>query len=217
MHASYPCTRRKNPGKIKPMTSEFMNSTSAILVRPNLEHLPAYIEALRAGLHPGDHLPKSSIEMQIIDADPLAFYARLVAPLPTIITTPTKEQVSSVPTDSFWLIEANRLLGVLNVRHRLSSFLARYGGHIGYQTNPAVWGQGWGKYLLAQGLRHAREVHNLQQVLITCNDDNIGSSKVIEANGGREFRVTPHPFVAGKKLRLYWVATSPSAPDPCTD
>jgi predicted acetyltransferase len=180
----------------------------AELVTPDLQYLPAYIEALRDGIHSGDHLPKTALEMQIIEADPLAFYARLTAPLPPMITTPTKEQVPSVPTDTFWLIDQGKLLGVLNIRHRLSSFLERYGGHIGYQTNPKVWGQGYGKYLLAQGLHHAREQHGLAQALVTCNDDNIGSVKIIEANGGREFRITPHPFVAGKLLRLYWVETA---------
>jgi hypothetical protein len=136
----------------------------ATLVTPDLQYLPAYIEALRDGIHSGDHRPKNALEMQIIEADPLAFYVRLTAPLPAIITTPTKEQVPSVPTDTFWLID--------------------------------------------QGLRHAREQHGLAQALVTCNDDNIGSVKVIEANGGREFRITPHPFVAGKLLRLYWVETA---------
>ncbi len=190
------------------MTSPHFKSPRVKLVRPDPEYLAAYIQALRDGLHSGDHSPKTLTEMEEVDASPQAFYQRLTAPLPAIITTPTQEQVPSVPTDTFWLVEEGTLLGVVNVRHRLSSFLERYGGHIGYQTNPKVWGRGYGKYLLARGLRHAREQLGLEKVLITCNDDNIASSKVIEANGGKTFVVSPHPFIEGKLLRLYWVSTA---------
>ncbi len=38
--------------------------------------------------------------------------------------------------------------------------------------------------MLAMVLRFCREEMGLNQVLITCDDDNIGSIKVIEHNGG---------------------------------
>jgi predicted acetyltransferase len=44
----------------------------------------------------------------------------------------------------------------------------------------------------------------LRRVLVTCDDDNVGSARVIERNGGRlQGRVTsPH---SGKLVRRYWI------------
>ena len=41
-----------------------------------------------------------------------------------------------------------------------------------------------GSYMLAQGLEYARRNLPLKRVLLTCNDDNMASARVIEKNGG---------------------------------
>jgi predicted acetyltransferase len=43
----------------------------------------------------------------------------------------------------------------------------------------------------------------LSRVLITCDDDNIGSQKIIESNGGRlQDTILEKP---GKLTRRYWI------------
>lgn len=55
--------------------------------------------------------------------------------------------------------------------------------HIYYEIDPAFRGKGYGKLILKSGLEEARKI-GLQELLITCDDENIASKKIIEANGG---------------------------------
>jgi predicted acetyltransferase len=75
----------------------------------------------------------------------------------------------------------------------------RKGGHSGFDMRPKVRRQGHATAMLAAALPKAREL-GLHHVLITCDEDNTGSRRVIEANGGvLEF--------AGDGIRRYWAAT----------
>ena len=47
----------------------------------------------------------------------------------------------------------------------------------------------------------------LDKVLITCNDDNIGSEKVMLANGG-EYESTVFEPEEGVNLKRYWIKTN---------
>lgn len=63
--------------------------------------------------------------------------------------------------------------------------------------------QGRGTLALKLALERAREL-GLQRVLVTCDFDNTGSCRVIEANGGKlegEFHLGFHD----KPLRRYWI------------
>jgi predicted acetyltransferase len=74
-------------------------------------------------------------------------------------------------------------LGRLTIRHRLTPSLLRLGGHIGYDVRPSARRRGHATAMLAAALPQARGL-GIDPVLITCNVDNAGSRKVIEANGG---------------------------------
>lgn len=90
-----------------------------------------------------------------------------------------------VPASRFWLISAdNRYLGDVDVRHHLNEALSRFGGHIGYKIRPSERRKGYGKLICRLGIQEARKL-GIGDILITCDDDNIGSCKIIEANGGQ--------------------------------
>jgi predicted acetyltransferase len=57
------------------------------------------------------------------------------------------------------------------------------GGHIGYDTVPSSRGRGIATEMLRKALPIARKL-GLSEVLLTCNDTNSASIRVIEANGG---------------------------------
>ena len=84
----------------------------------------------------------------------------------------------------FWLVDDGNgeFIGEITVRHRLTEELTRYGGHIGYGIRFSRWNQGFGTQMLAFALEEAKKL-GLSKVLITCNDDNIGSARVMEKNG----------------------------------
>lgn len=88
-----------------------------------------------------------------------------------------------VPHTVFWLVEGDNYLGRVDLRHELNDFLHREAGHIGYDVRPSERRKGYGKLALELGLQKAKEM-GIQNVLITCDVDNVGSNKIIKANGG---------------------------------
>lgn len=108
-----------------------------------------------------------------------------------------------VPASAFWLIDDGEYIGSLSLRHELNDHLLHVGGHIGYDIRPSKRRKGYGKEILRLGLEKARE-RGLRRVLVTCDETNIGSKKIIEANGGVfENAVTQEGSPVGK-LR-YWI------------
>lgn len=89
-----------------------------------------------------------------------------------------------VGEDKYWLVDEERsfFIGEIAIRHRLNEALARRGGHIGYGVRYSEWNRGYGTKMLALGLEKAKEM-GLSPVLITCNDDNPASARVMEKNG----------------------------------
>jgi predicted acetyltransferase len=104
--------------------------------------------------------------------------------------------------DTFLLAEVDgEIVGRISIRHALNDFLFNYGGHIGYMVRPAFRMNGYASEMLQQALLLAKGI-GLAKVLITCNDDNIGSIKVIEKHGGvLENKVDED----GRLLRRYWI------------
>lgn len=88
-----------------------------------------------------------------------------------------------VPQTDYWLIVQGQYAGDINLRHRLTPELKRFGGHIGYRIRPTLRRKGYGTLQLRLVLPRAWEL-GLTRVLITCDDNNIGSIKIIESNGG---------------------------------
>ncbi|REH41129.1 putative acetyltransferase [Kutzneria buriramensis] len=100
---------------------------------------------------------------------------------------------------TWWWCEGTTYLGRIAVRHELTESLRKKGGHIGYDVRPTARRLGHGTAMLAAALPKAREL-GLDRVLITCDEDNRGSWRIIEANGGElEF--------AADGIRRYWVTT----------
>ena len=89
-----------------------------------------------------------------------------------------------VGEDKYWLVDDERayFIGEIAVRHRLNEALLQRGGHIGYGVRYSEWNKGYGTRMLALALERARAL-GIPRVLITCNDDNPASARVMEKNG----------------------------------
>lgn len=70
-------------------------------------------------------------------------------------------------------------LGTSRLRHYLVAYTERFGGHIGYDIRPLSCRKGYGAVILSLTLQKARNI-GLKKVLLTCDDDNTGSVKIIE-------------------------------------
>lgn len=89
-----------------------------------------------------------------------------------------------VPHTTFWLLEDGEIVGVSSLRHYMTERLKLIGGHIGFGVRPSAQGRGVAKELLKQTLNQAKRL-GMSEVLVICLKENVASSRVIEANGGR--------------------------------
>lgn len=109
-----------------------------------------------------------------------------------------------VPQTDYWLYEdRTTFVGHLSLRYELNEHLLLWGDHIGYWIHPAHRRQGYGTTALRLGLAKARVI-GLHRALVTCDETNLGSKKIIEANGGQledAIQIEDDPI---KKLR-YWI------------
>src|SRR4030095_9707363 len=79
---------------------------------------------------------------------------------------------------------ATRIVGRVSIRHSLNAFLERVGGHIGYVVVPEFRRRGYATTILRLCVQIARGELGSKRILVTCDDDNIGSIRTIERNGG---------------------------------
>jgi len=80
-------------------------------------------------------------------------------------------------------ISDNKLIGIIDIRHKLSEFLYNYGGNIGYSVLPSERRKGYAKEMLKLALEKCKEI-GMKRVLLTCDKENEASAKTIKANGG---------------------------------
>lgn len=108
-----------------------------------------------------------------------------------------------VPQTTYWLIDNDEMIGQINIRHFLNEQLEKHGGHIGYGIRIPFQKQGYGTKILSLGLEKAKKM-GIKKVLITCNENNIASSRVIEKNGGvLENKIKLEDNVTYKR---YWIS-----------
>jgi predicted acetyltransferase len=104
---------------------------------------------------------------------------------------------------SFLLAEVGgAVVGRSSIRYRLNDFLLHEGGHIGYCVLPPHRRRGYAGEILRLSLDHLH-AHGVDRVLVTCDDDNVGSATVIERAGGVLEDVVDNE--SGTRTRRYWI------------
>ncbi|MCL2672206.1 MAG: GNAT family N-acetyltransferase [Clostridiales bacterium] len=114
-----------------------------------------------------------------------------------------------VPSSTFWLVKGGEFIGEGNIRHCLTEALERYGGHIGYCIRPDYWRKGYGTLQLRLLLAEAARL-GLPRVLITCDEDNLASARVMEKSGA-VYQDTIGNIIEGipTRTKRYWADTVP--------
>lgn len=114
-----------------------------------------------------------------------------------------------VPATTLWFVEGDKWLGEINIRHKSTPHLLHLGGHIGYALRPSARGKGFGTKMLELALPKAKEL-GFEKVLITCDNENIASARVIEKNGGVLENIVEREDeelegIPAGKTRRYWI------------
>ena len=165
----------------------------ATLAHPSEQYKDSFIQAVHEFQQEGRY--------EAYDVDVLS--DNFVSFVKTLLDKAVSPRPDRVPETVYWLVEEDEFLGRVSIRHELTGFLPDYGGHIGYEIRPTERRRGYGTLSLKLVLPKAREL-GLNRVLLTCDDTNIGSIKIIEANGGvhqdtRQLDYRPVP------IRRYWI------------
>jgi predicted acetyltransferase len=145
------------------------------LVRPAEAYRESYLQSLQEAHAEGRLL---HLDYDALSADFGAFVQELLDK-----EEPEKVLPGRVAESIYWLVKDDNYIGRVSVRHMLNDYLWQVGGHIGYDIRPSERRKGYGKQILELALPKARDL-GLKQILITCDNDNIASQKIIEANGG---------------------------------
>ena len=164
------------------------------LVVPRLTVCPSVQEAARGAdwdRHPSyaDVAERTDVEL-----------AGWVESLITESRPRTPRPAGHVPATNVWWVDGDTYLGRVQIRHQLTPYLRDVDGHIGYHVVAAHRRRGHATAMLAAALPVAAAL-GLDCALVTCDADNAGSRRTIEANGGL------FHDQRGVKLR-YWVPTA---------
>lgn len=108
-----------------------------------------------------------------------------------------------VPDIFFELVKNQKLVGIVRIRDRLNNPLLIEGGNISYDILPGYRNNGYGYKALSLALLRCQKM-GLNRVLITCNEDNIPSQKIIRQNGGKLDNKSISPRT-GKTVLRFWI------------
>lgn len=91
-----------------------------------------------------------------------------------------------VPALTYFYVreEDDRIVGMINIRLALSDFLREEGGHIGYSVRPTERRKHYATDMLKAGVEVLNTI-GINEVLVSCDKENIASSGTILNNGGR--------------------------------
>ena len=139
------------------------------------------------------------------DVDTAAGFAAFVARLRGEEDHGVPPAEGRVHATTRWIVEDGAVLGAISLRHELNDFLLRAGGHIGYGIRPAARRRGLATWAMVRTLERARGL-GLARVLVTCEDTNLASRRVIEGAGGvlEDIRETELGLT-----RRYWIELAP--------
>lgn len=117
----------------------------------------------------------------------------------------SEETVSpgKVPSSTLIAIrkEDKKLVGIIDIRHRLNEHLLQFGGNIGYGIHPMERGKGYATEMLALALEECRKL-GMDRVLLTCDRTNPASANVMKKNGAKMENEVEED---GEIIQRYWI------------
>ena len=95
----------------------------------------------------------------------------------------------------------NYIVGMIDIRHYLNEFLKQFGGNIGYSVRKSERNKGYAKQMLKLALEKCKDL-KMKKVLITCDEDNIASEKVILSANAKFEDIR---CIDGENKKRFWI------------
>ena len=111
------------------------------------------------------------------------------------------------PSSFLFAFDQGCIVGRASIRHALTPPLGSVAGHIGYAVLPEFRNRGYATQILRAAVHFANDELGLDRVLVTCDDDNAASIRVIEKNHG-VFEDIYQGDMLRRPKRRYWIDTS---------
>ena len=188
-----------------------VRENSAFLVKPQLTCQKAFIEAVTElqALEHDHYYVEQNLDIKKLGRKRFfKDYLKGIAQQEKEINL----SIGRVPQTIYWLMKKEATgqliwIGRVAIRHQLNENLRRIGGHIGYVIRPSARHQGYGCQLLDLTLEkicQGQPKIDTEQALLTCDETNLASKKIIEKNGGIFSSSSEQEAPLPRKL-LYWV------------
>ncbi len=97
-----------------------------------------------------------------------------------------REKAGNLPTSIFDLMNDEKKVGFVQIRHKVSAGAGipnECASHLYYEVEESEWNKGYGTEALRLALIEAKKI-GLEKVVVTCDENNIPSKRIIEKNGG---------------------------------
>ena len=95
----------------------------------------------------------------------------------------------------------NYIVGMIDIRHYLNKYLTQVGGNIGYSVRKTERNKGYAKQMLKLALEKCKEL-KMKKILITCDEDNIASEKVILSANAKFEDIR---CIDGENKKRFWI------------
>lgn len=142
-------------------------------------------------------IPRDEVLISEMNRNPAEFLAL------TVMREKGIDDISGyVPFSTFYIVVGEVIVGDIRVRYKLNEQLLQEGGHIGYALHPDHRRRGYGTAACKLALDFCKDI-GLKKVLITCDEQNTASRKIIESVGG--IADTPYAQSEDKAVLRYWV------------
>lgn len=165
------------------------------LVEPSIEYKEQYLDMIQEWKLTGERMVPFTLRIDCSDFDSFLNELHKLRYEPI-------ENERMVNSTTYWLVNSKcRVLGAVNIRHKLNKNLLNIGGHIGYGIRPSERQKGYATKQLTLALIKAKEM-GIRKALVTCDKGNVGSAKTILNNGGI---LDSEALIDGKWIQRYWI------------
>jgi len=175
------------------------NMNRLILIKPSYEHKEQILDMVKEWAEYN--------VTHLTDPSPRSIFIKDYSNFDKYIDEFKQEEINPkegfVPATTYFALdkERNVIVGAIQIRHYLNEHLRNSGGHIGDGVRPSERRKGYATEMIGLALQICKNM-GLDRVMISCNENNIGSKKSILNNGGIYERTVDED---GENLEIYWI------------